>query len=59
MCFAEGFVAADAAGLLALWTHVPVDEGVLLPAAVLPKLLLLFNLLQHDMCSFCHSLSYG
>jgi hypothetical protein len=30
---------ADAVGVLALWAHVPVDEGALLSAAVLPELL--------------------
>jgi hypothetical protein len=43
MCFTEGSAVADAgvAGVLALWAHVLVIKGVLLPAAVLPDLLFL------------------
>jgi hypothetical protein len=43
MCFTKGSAVADAgvAGVLALWAHVLVIKGVLLPAAVLPDLLFL------------------
>jgi hypothetical protein len=39
--FAEGSVVADAdtTGVLALWAHVPTDEGVLLPTTVMHALL--------------------
>jgi hypothetical protein len=41
MCFAEGVAVADAtaAKALALRSHVPIDEGVILLTAVVPELL--------------------